>query len=196
MLRFFHQERGKGCPEPVYRQEQCIVENDLVEVCGRMSIFLLMLERCEERGDDRPYEHKVHDRRDQRKKDLKDPDVRHRNKAEKAIPPVKEGVLVLPHALQSSERPTEPLLCKVAKTVGLRSARSHLLHNRSCSQVCGPGSSGPDPRRWLRTRTAHVFEHRTPPRATEPGTTVMQFNEENAAGQSFATSRTRAPAIL
>ena len=77
-----------------------------------------MLQPLKHVVDDRLDDHQIHDRRNQWKDDLENPDVRHGDKAERAEAQTKERVLVLPHALQCAERPTETLLGETAHRVG------------------------------------------------------------------------------
>ena len=116
LLAFLHQKRGK-CAEPIDREEKGVVKQNLIQISRRMSVFLLMFEIADQRSDEGPDKHQIHDRRDQRKKDLKDPNVWHRDKAERAVTRVEQRVLVLPHALQSAVRPAETLLGEISETV-------------------------------------------------------------------------------
>ena len=116
MLAFFHHERGKRT-EPIDRQKQRVVKDHLIKICRRVGVFLLVFERAYQSPGQRPDKHQIHQRRDQREKYLKDPDVRHRDKAERAVFWIKQSVLVLPHALQRAVRPAETLFGEISQTV-------------------------------------------------------------------------------
>src|SRR5207237_6923720 len=85
---------------------------------------------------ERPNEHQVHDRRDQWKQDLKDPDVWHCDKPEGAISRVEQSSLMLPHALERAVRPPETLLGEVSQTVrGLGQTNCCLFVTDTISQL-------------------------------------------------------------
>src|SRR5215468_9875052 len=83
-----------------------------------MCVLFLVLKKANKCGRQRPNENEVHERRDKRKEYLKDPDVGHCNKSQGAVFRIKQGILMLPHALQRTEGPAEPLFCEVFEAIG------------------------------------------------------------------------------
>ena len=115
LLAPLHQKSERG-GEPVNSQKERIIKEHLSEIVGRK--LRRVFDPFEDCPGERPAQQQVHDRRDQLEKYLENPDVRHRDEAERAVARTKERAPVFPHTLQRAVGPTETLPCERAQSVG------------------------------------------------------------------------------
>src|SRR5262249_29416182 len=105
-LSLFKRKR-ECCGHPIYRQEECIIEEHLLQIPER--VLVRMRHPVKNRREYRPDQSQVHDRREQRKDDLKNPIVRKSDPSQRSITRSEQRVTMLPQTLQCSIGPSKPL---------------------------------------------------------------------------------------